>query len=605
MLAIILSSDKTLLSVGTGNQSLHPLYLSIGNIKAEIRCKQSYHAFVLIGLLPLPEFRNVKHTDVQSLLLARLHHYCLKFILKPLMEAAERGVLLQDPHGNFRRCYTPLSAYSVDIPEAQRLACVMANASPITLAKGGTLGDATPHPRRHGFLTVRCIREAIRHGGQRFGPWNRLRTFMQFCKDNYHLNGVHRPFFEGYRYSDPSQFFVPDALHALHREFYDHSFKWIKTALGPDLLDFRYAIMQPRVGLEHFNKKVSNLPQVTGRTYRDLHRYHVPVTDGLSRSVQKAISSLAKLRLLAQLDVSSTRALDKMKSYLADFHAHKHALVDEGFRNPPHFRGIPKLELMHNISFSIPIMGASNQYSTDTTEKLHPELKTAYRCSSRRNYEEQVCRNLDRGERLRCLELVQALDISDAVSATDVSNSCGTDQFLDFNADAVHPRLRNLPTFGKLTTRNRDPTNYFMSKMNRTFHTETTAFHLRKKFLRLKVDEAAIIYGIEHDFKTACLEFFRRSRYHEAHRYPSSSLYFEEIRTWPYVRIQTVSVQPHRKVNPSMQLQAGPPDNLWTYGRKDAFILKNYDPKLFREGPINLSKGNIISLCCHMNLTSH
>jgi len=51
---IILGSDKTMVSVGTGNNEYWPLYLSIGNI-----CNNVHHAHrngvVLLGFLAIPK----------------------------------------------------------------------------------------------------------------------------------------------------------------------------------------------------------------------------------------------------------------------------------------------------------------------------------------------------------------------------------------------------------------------------------------------------------------------------------------------------------------------------------------------------------------------
>jgi hypothetical protein len=577
ILGIILSSDKTILSVGTGHQSLHPLYLSIANIDAEVRCKQSYHSFVLIGLLPLPHFKfKKKNTELQTLLTARLHHYCLDFILRPLKEASRSGAFLHDPLGNIRRCHTPLAAYTVDLPEAQRIACVKQNASPVTTANRNNLGDDTPHPRRHGYITLDRIRKAVLNAGTRRSPWRDPLAFMRVCK-KYETTGVHKPFWSDYPHANPTYFLTPDILHSIHREFYDHSFSWLKNAL-PQIIDIRYALFQPIVGREHFGEGVTRLKQVTGKTHRDLHRYHVPVTDGLSEPVQLCFSSLATFRLLAQIDVCSNDVIKKMENALGVFHTNKQSLIDEGYRVPAHFGGIPKLELMQNFAVSIPAVGAAIQYSTDFTEKLHPELKDAYRASSRKGYEEQICRTLDRSERIRAFDLSRALNK-------------GTDTF---------------GTVDLLETPKRSLTNYFNSRSTHTFFTATTAFHLNGRAEIRSIDEAAARYGISDDFVGALADFFNRSatsapwfnersggraiggpRLHDN----SATLYFTHIRLWNYVRVQTRSVQLHRKINPAIQVQASPPNDEWVYGRQDTCVMKNYDPERMVDGRVNIAKG--------------
>ena len=51
---IILGSDKTTVSVATGQNDFYPLYLSIGNIQNHMR-RAHKNALVVIGFLPIPK----------------------------------------------------------------------------------------------------------------------------------------------------------------------------------------------------------------------------------------------------------------------------------------------------------------------------------------------------------------------------------------------------------------------------------------------------------------------------------------------------------------------------------------------------------------------
>lgn len=51
---IILGSNKTTVSVGTGNNEFYPLYLSIGNVHNHVR-RAHRDALVLIGFLAIPK----------------------------------------------------------------------------------------------------------------------------------------------------------------------------------------------------------------------------------------------------------------------------------------------------------------------------------------------------------------------------------------------------------------------------------------------------------------------------------------------------------------------------------------------------------------------
>ena len=53
---VILGSDKTTVSVATGQNDFYPIYLSIGNVQNHIR-RAHKNALVLIGFLPIPKGR--------------------------------------------------------------------------------------------------------------------------------------------------------------------------------------------------------------------------------------------------------------------------------------------------------------------------------------------------------------------------------------------------------------------------------------------------------------------------------------------------------------------------------------------------------------------
>jgi hypothetical protein len=97
---------------------------------------------------------------------------------------------------------------------------------------------------------------------------------------------------------------------------------------------------------------------------------------------------------LAYLD----EALDK-------FHATKAIYIEKGVRRGTsgtiHHFHIPKLAGLHAYSLHIPQMGTSPQYSTEITEACHqPMAKQAYRATNHKDYVKQMCRFLDRNEKI-------------------------------------------------------------------------------------------------------------------------------------------------------------------------------------------------------------
>ena len=124
----------------TGNRLAHPLLISLANLNMDFRMKSSNHAFLLLALLPIPSFIH-RNKRLRGMLADRLIHQCLNFILEPLKVAARIGIMMSDPLGWRRFCFTPLAAYIVDTPESTLMAAVAGKTSSVTMASYKQFGD--------------------------------------------------------------------------------------------------------------------------------------------------------------------------------------------------------------------------------------------------------------------------------------------------------------------------------------------------------------------------------------------------------------------------------------------------------------------------------
>ncbi|KAI5994636.1 hypothetical protein EDC04DRAFT_2613138 [Pisolithus marmoratus] len=131
--SIVLSSDKTHITNMCGGKVVHPLLISLANIKMAMQNKASSHAFLLTALIPVIEFIHPM-PRMHSVLEAHLFHQCLDIILQPLKIAVQVGRMMSDPVGGLHHCFTPLAAYIVNTPEACMLVCVHGKTSPVTMA---------------------------------------------------------------------------------------------------------------------------------------------------------------------------------------------------------------------------------------------------------------------------------------------------------------------------------------------------------------------------------------------------------------------------------------------------------------------------------------
>ena len=236
----------------TGNRIAHPLLISLANFKMKFHMKSSNHAFLLLALSPVPSFiHKTKH--LCGMLANRLVHKCLNFVIQPLKTAASIGIMMSDPLGWRRFCFTPLATYIVDTPESTLITGVAGRTSSITLASYKQLGDDF----RHESCTASTTLDQLHLLEEKADPWDLEAYFKLTAK--FHLNGVHRPFWMDWAMSDPSIFLTPEPLHHWHKAFWDQDAKWCIYTVGAAELDFHFSVLHQHVGFHHFKEGILSL----------------------------------------------------------------------------------------------------------------------------------------------------------------------------------------------------------------------------------------------------------------------------------------------------------------------------------------------------------
>ena len=219
--------------------------------------KLSSNSFMLMALLPVPKFLH-KIKWMCSVLEDRLVHECLDIVLEPLKKATQYGTMLPDPDGNMQYCFTPLISYIANTPEATMITCVGGKMSPVTMAIYKHFGDPFCHEPQTASMTLTQL-----HIVQSKAHSSNLQAFF-YEAQCFRLNGISKPFFRNLPLSCPSSFLMPEMLHYLHKECWDHNVKWCLNVIGDSELDFQLFIMQPIAGYCHFKSGISKLKQVTG-----------------------------------------------------------------------------------------------------------------------------------------------------------------------------------------------------------------------------------------------------------------------------------------------------------------------------------------------------
>ncbi|KJA12854.1 hypothetical protein HYPSUDRAFT_152210 [Hypholoma sublateritium FD-334 SS-4] len=568
VLGTVLSSDKTNISAMTGNRQAHPLLISLANLDMDFRVKASNHAFLLLALLPIPQFIHPTKR-LRGVLADRLFHECLDFITQPLKTAAQIGIMMSDALG-----------WSTTIAQLQSI-------------------------------------EA------RTDPWD-LRAYFKDAQASFRLNGVHRPFWRDWPLSDPSDFLTPEPLHHWHKQFWDHDAKWCIKALGAPEIDFRFSVLHPHTGFRSFAQGISALKQVTGREHRDIQCYIIPViADGVSKEFLTAIRSLMDFQYLSQAPEIDEATCLQIESSLREFHAHKDAIIAAGARcgdgnTPIDNWHIPKIEFLQSVVPNIQTNGVAIQWSADRTENAHiTEVKDPARSSNNRGYEGQICRYLDRSEKCRMFDLATA--VRDAgfdfrarfgntseMDNTDDAASTSSETFED--ASTRFTRTSTLlesidPVISLASSTAQNFTDYFAraswllkhipitTTPHRTFSVHQVAFHLQRdpRFKRMLIDEAATLFSLP-DLRPALHDYMTRLNADLNSLHISTvggrrvanqncSLPFSHIETWTTLLIQGKAYHyPHHPISPQT-VNAAPPSTDWPHGRFDVVIINTDSAK--------------------------
>ena len=580
----------------TGGRSAHPLLLSLANISQEFRNKASNHSYLLLALLPIPKFIHQKRR-IRGMLEARLYHSCLDIILAPLKAAARIGAMLSDPVGNLRWCFTPLASFIVDTPEAQLVACVGGKTSPVTTANYQQFGDEFRHPSRTGSITLNTLNK-IHCLETDLGT---LEKYEKAAK-SYRLNGVQLPFWRVWALSaDPSMFLTSEPLHHWHKMFWDHDAKWCINVVGEAEIDFRFSVLHNRTGYRHFGDGISKLKQVTGREQRDIQRYIVVViADAVPLPFLIAIRALLDFRYLAQSPRIGDNVCKRITDALGLFHLHKQAILDAGARwgkrgSLDHFN-IPKLELLQSVVPTIQLSGPPVQWSADFTEHAHIDVvKDPARSGNNHGYESQICRFLDRLEKIRNFTLTTSIR-NVGVRFGDIRLDEDDDDETNFREDVVVSTTAQLLPF-LWTSGYHIGTARFVDyfhradlikrglldqslRPSRTYQVaENIVYHLsRDPPYKITISEATDLFNIQ-DLSASIGSYIMHlsssnqgSHLGGRRRVYPGQLPVSRLHIWKKLQLQTTSYHfPHNTLAP-YTIIAAPPSATWAHGLYDSAV---------------------------------
>jgi hypothetical protein len=413
MAPVIIATDKTQLTQFSGSKAAYPVYLTIGNIPKATRRKPSKKACVLIAYLSVDKI-NRKGMTVQEhrSRVQRVFHDSMRLVLKPLMEAGDKGVEMTGSDGTVRKVHPILSCYVADYPEQCLVACTKYGTCVKCKAPAKDLGNSIPAQNRTQEWTLDILEEAKVHSN------GKTKAFHTYCMSHEVAGGVFEPFWKGFPYCDIHRAITPDVLHQLYQGVFKHLVGWCQTILTPQQLDNRIRTLPPSYGLRHFKNGISALSQISGTERKNMAKILLGCLVGsLPKQGIEAITALLDFIYIAQYPTHDSITLGYLKDALDRFQKHREYFIEVEMREDFH---IPKFHsLLHYIE-AIEYFGTTDNYNTEMFERLHIDFaKSGWRASNHRDEFPQMMQWLSRQEKISSFETHQQNQSRDQESEMD------------------------------------------------------------------------------------------------------------------------------------------------------------------------------------------
>ncbi|KAF9645830.1 hypothetical protein BDM02DRAFT_3130787 [Thelephora ganbajun] len=209
---IILGTNKTTVSVATGQHAFHPIYLSVGNMHNRI-WRAHKDALVLISFLPIPKgtWEDMKDEIFRDFH-CRLFHGSLMVINDTIKPYMQRWDLIRCPDHHFCRAIYGLGPYIADYPEQ-------------SVAAGTVYGCCDADPTD------------LDNSAAEFRTWEQMMILLKTEDDDtlwfgYRMVPDFRLFTTHFPRADIYELLTPDLLHQVIKGMYkDHLVTWVEEYL--------------------------------------------------------------------------------------------------------------------------------------------------------------------------------------------------------------------------------------------------------------------------------------------------------------------------------------------------------------------------------------
>uniref|UniRef100_D8QGA0 C2H2-type domain-containing protein n=1 Tax=Schizophyllum commune (strain H4-8 / FGSC 9210) TaxID=578458 RepID=D8QGA0_SCHCM len=375
----IFGSDKTTVSVATGQNEFYPLYMSNGLVHNTVR-RGHRGAVTLIGFLSIPKTDKEHHDSATFRSFRRqLLHASLRFILLRLRPGMKTPEIVRYGDGHYRKTIYGIGPYIADYPEQVLLACIVQGWCPRCTAHPDDLDGASTR-RKHSHT------DALLEAFDAKTLW-----------DDYGVIPDCKPFTYDFPYADIHELLTSDLLHQCIRgTFKDHLITWIF-----DYLELKYGKAAAERIIADIDRRIAAVPsfpglrrfpqgrgfkQWTGDDSKALMKVILPAIEGyVPAQMVRAVSSFLEFCYLVRRNTIDEDAITQIQAALERFHRERVVFELEGVRPDGGF-SIPRQHALVHYVHVIQEFGALNGLCSSITESAHIRaVKKPWRRSNRYN----------------------------------------------------------------------------------------------------------------------------------------------------------------------------------------------------------------------------
>ncbi|KAJ7465494.1 hypothetical protein FB451DRAFT_1178975 [Mycena latifolia] len=360
---IILGSDKTTVSVATGQNEYYPLYMSNGLVYNGVR-RAHRNAVTLIGFLAIPKTDRENNDSTEFRTFRRnLFHGSLRHILQSLKPGMTVPEVALFPDGHYRCVVYGLGPYIADYPEQVLLACVVQGwCAKCTASNKDLDGPGARRSQAHAELLF----NVLDHGTM----W-----------DDYGVIPDVLPFTWDFPRADIYELLSPDLLHQVIKgTFTDHLVAWVGEYLENEHgkskakkimadIDRRIAAVPPFPGLRRFPEG-RGFKQWTGDDSKALMKVYLPAIEGhVPPQMLRAFSAFLDFCYLVRRNVLDEATLTAIDAALARYHRERVIFVESGVCANGFC--LPRQHSLTHYRSLIQQFGAPNGLCSSITESKH------------------------------------------------------------------------------------------------------------------------------------------------------------------------------------------------------------------------------------------